>query len=82
MKVTQVEVSAGRTFNHPYESYSNYRPSVTLTATLDDSEDVAEATRKLQAQAEALAEEQKQQQLKACTEEFNKKYHEQGQEVE
>ena len=74
MKVTQVEVSAGRTFNHPYESFSNYRPSVTLTATLSEEEDVTDATRKLQAMAEFLAEEQKQQQLKTCIEEFNKKY--------
>jgi predicted signal transduction protein with EAL and GGDEF domain len=59
MKVTQITVNAGRTFNNPYESYSNLRPEVTLTASLDDGEDATTAAKALQAQAEGLVEEHK-----------------------
>lgn len=52
MKITQITVTAGRTFNHPHEQYSNLRPEVVLHATLDDSDDVSESTRKLQQQLE------------------------------
>lgn len=30
MKVIEIIVSAGRTFNHPNESYSNLRPQVSV----------------------------------------------------
>lgn len=59
MKVTQITVNAGRTFNNPYESYSNLRPEVTLTATIDDGEDAIAAAKTLQAQAEGLVEQHK-----------------------
>jgi hypothetical protein len=59
MKVTQITVNAGRTFNNPYESYSNLRPEVTLTATIEDGEDAMAAAKALQAQAEGLVEDHK-----------------------
>ena len=31
MKINTITVTAGRTFNHPHEDYSNLRPSVTMT---------------------------------------------------
>jgi hypothetical protein len=55
MKVNEIRVSAGRTFNHPYESYSNLRFDVHLNAKLDEGEDPVAATRQLQAQAEEMA---------------------------
>jgi hypothetical protein len=68
MKVTEVTVSAGRTFNHPYESYSNLRPNVTLKAVLEGEEDYAAAVQTLQAKAEALVEEHKQHMLRSLEE--------------
>lgn len=59
MKVTQITVNAGRTFNNPYESYSNLRPEVTLTASLDEGEDPQAAAKALQSQAETLVESHK-----------------------
>lgn len=59
MKITQITVSAGRTFNHPYESYANFRPEVTMTATLPDGADADQAVRDLQAKAETLVEQHK-----------------------
>ena len=65
MKVTQITVRAGRTFNHPHEQYSNLRPEIELVATLDAAEDVVAVAKQLQIQAEQLAEDQKQNMLKA-----------------
>jgi hypothetical protein len=68
MKVVEVTVSAGRTFNHPYESYSNLRPNVTLKAVLEGDEDYAAAVQTLQAKAEALVEDHKQHMLRSLHE--------------
>ncbi len=59
MQITEITVNAGRTFNHPYEQYSNLRPSVTLKATLVDGDDPMEAAKTLQAKAESLVEDHK-----------------------
>lgn len=59
MKVTEIIVSAGRTFNHPYESYSNMKPQVTVKATVDEGEDLFAVTKDLQAKAESLVEDHK-----------------------
>ena len=59
MKINTITVTAGRTFNHPYEQYSNLRPEVVLTATLDEGEDSSAATRDLQQRAEGLVEDHK-----------------------
>jgi hypothetical protein len=60
MTITEVTVSAGRTFNHPYESYSNLRPGVVLRATLNIADDPEVCVKQLQAQAETLVEDHKQ----------------------
>jgi hypothetical protein len=57
MQVTEITVSAGRTLQHPCETYANLRPEVALRATIEPGEDAIEATRKLQRQAEQLVEE-------------------------
>lgn len=56
MRIDEIKVSAGRTFNHPYEQYSNLRCDVHLNAKLDDGEDAIEATKQLQARAEEICE--------------------------
>lgn len=56
MRIDEIKVSAGRTFNHPYEQYSNLRCDVHLNAKLDDGEDAVEATKHLQARAEEICE--------------------------
>jgi hypothetical protein len=60
MKINTITVTAGRTFNHPRETYSNLRPEVTLTASLEDGEDASDATKQLQTRAEGLVEDHKQ----------------------
>lgn len=59
MKVIEITVSAGRVVSHPTESYSNLRPQLTLKAMLDEGEDVETATKDLQAKAEKLIEDHK-----------------------
>lgn len=61
MKIVEITVHAGRTFNHPYEQYANFKPGLSLRATLEDGEDPEAATKALQERAERMAEEQKQQ---------------------
>jgi hypothetical protein len=59
MNIRKITIEAGRTFNHPLESFSNLRPSVTLSADLVDGEDAKTATKALQAMAEELVEDHK-----------------------
>ncbi len=59
MKITEIIVTAGRTFNHPHEQYSNLRPDVVLKASLEEGEDPLAAARELQAKAEGLVEDHK-----------------------
>lgn len=59
MQVTEVIVSAGRTVSHPLESYANLRPQVTLKATVEAGDDYHAVTRQLQASAEGLVEDHK-----------------------
>lgn len=68
MTITEIQVTAGRTFNHPHESFSNLRPSVTLRATLTDGDDPLNASRELQKQAEGLVEDHKRQLLSSLEE--------------
>jgi hypothetical protein len=65
MKVTTIDVSAARTFNHPHEQYSNLRPEVRMVATLEEGEEPASAVKLLQAMAEGLVEDHKQSMLKS-----------------
>lgn len=71
MKITNIVVRAGRTFNHPHEQYSNLKPEVELTATLDESDNPAEAVKQLQSRAEGLVEDHKQGLLKSIEELHN-----------
>jgi hypothetical protein len=59
MIITEICVTAARTFNHPHESYSNLRPAVSMTATLAAGEDADVAVAALQARAETLVEDHK-----------------------
>jgi hypothetical protein len=68
MQITEIVVNAGRTFNHPYESYSNLRPSVTLKATIAEGEDPDATTKQLQAKAESLVEDHKRNMLQSLEE--------------
>jgi len=68
MKITEINVSAGRTFNHPHETYSNLRPSVNLKATIEDGDDPIAVAKDLQSQAEQLVEDHKQNMLKSLEE--------------
>lgn len=54
MQITQITVSAGRTFNDPSENYSNYKPYLTLTATLAPEDNPTDQIHELQAYAERL----------------------------
>jgi len=71
MQVTEISVSAGRTFNHPYESFSNLKPHLTIKAALDEGEDPAAVAKDLQAKAEQLVEDHKQNMLKSLEELHN-----------
>src|SRR5690606_11594598 len=63
MKITEITVNVGRTFNNPCESYSNLRPEVTLKASLEDGEDPITSAKELQHRAEQLVEQHKTQLL-------------------
>lgn len=65
MNIIEIVVSAGRTFNHPQERFSNFKQSVSLKATLVDGELYEHAVVKLQDSAEAFAENLKERTLKA-----------------
>jgi hypothetical protein len=56
MQIVEIVVHAGRTFNHPYEDYSNLRPSVSMKATLGPEDNPEKTAQELQARAEALVE--------------------------
>lgn len=66
LKITQVSVMAARTFNHPYEAYSNFRPSVTMTAELQAGQKAEEVLYDLQQAAERIVENHKERILIEC----------------
>jgi hypothetical protein len=68
LNVTEITITAARTFNHPHEQYSNLRPEVVLRATLADGEDPAASVKQLQAKAEELVEDHKQNMLRSLEE--------------
>ena len=59
MGVIEIEATASRGFNHPYEQFSNYRRSVTIRASLGADENPQEAVAELQSQAHNLVEKDK-----------------------
>lgn len=71
MKVTQIVVSAGRTFNHPHEEYSNLKPHISLTVTLEDGDDPIVAAKTLQQSAEQLVEDHKANLLKSIEDAYH-----------
>ena len=68
MEVREIRVTAGRTFNHPYEQFSNLRPAVVMIATLAPGEDPVKATKELQAKAEGVVEDHKRAMLESLRE--------------
>jgi hypothetical protein len=60
MEIKEITVSAGRTFNHPFESFSNLRPGVTIRAEVASGEDPTKVINELQALAEKTVEDHKQ----------------------
>lgn len=59
MQIIEITVGAHTGFNHPYEQYSNFKPSVTLKATLSPHEDATTATKVLQLKAQDLVDSEK-----------------------
>jgi hypothetical protein len=59
MKITEITVFAGRTFNHPFEAYSNFKPSISLKSTLEEGDDAETVAKQLQAHAEDLMDDHK-----------------------
>lgn len=59
MKVIEVNVSAGRVVPHPFVSYANLKPQVSVKAIIEDGEDWQKITKELQAHAEQLVEDHK-----------------------
>jgi hypothetical protein len=59
MQVTEITAYASAGFNHPYERFANFKPGVTLKATVAEGENVWEATRRLQTLAESLVQAEK-----------------------
>lgn len=54
--ITTITVHAGRVIPHPYQSYSNLRPELSITAEIKPGEDAQAAIRSLQAMAEQRVE--------------------------
>lgn len=55
MTITSIAATAGRTFNHPYEQFANFRFELSFTAQLEDGEDAGQALALLKARTEAEA---------------------------
>lgn len=66
MKITKIIASAGVTFNHPYIQFSNFRPAITLEATLGDHEDATASAMRLLAQARACVDVERENILDEC----------------
>ena len=67
-KITEITVSAGRTFNHPHESFSNLKPDVAWKVEVLPGEDAGEVAKALEAQVQGLVEDLKQSMLKSLEE--------------
>lgn len=61
MHYTKLTVTAGRGFNHPHESFANFRFDLHLEAELTEDDDPKACLKTLQAQAEEAAEAHKKQ---------------------
>jgi hypothetical protein len=72
LKITEVSVMAARTFNHPYEMYANFRPSVTMKAELQEGQMAEEVLYELQQAAERIVENHKQRILLECEQMYDR----------
>ncbi len=61
MKIKKVEVTASRTFNHPYERFANFRHSITLEGEIEEGIPIQQQIDGLREEAEAQAESHKRQ---------------------
>lgn len=59
MKIRNIQITAGRGFNHPREAYANFKFDLTLQAELEEGEDAGAALVALQTQGERAAEQYK-----------------------
>lgn len=66
MNITSIQVSAGRTFNHPHEPYANFRFDLHLKADLNLLDDSTGCLKFLQSRAEKMADEHKEFILDRC----------------
>ena len=57
MKISEVSVTVGSTFNVPNEPFSNFKLAVVIGAQLHDDEIASEAVKNLQHQAQTLVNE-------------------------
>ncbi len=73
MKITEITISAGQIFPHPYEQFANFRPQVTLKATIGPDENIIGVSRELMARAEGLVREQRDLILRDLREALEKK---------
>ena len=74
MKITEITVSAGRTFNNPHESYSNLRVDLELRAKVEEGDKIHAQIVILQQFAEASVEAEKQLRLRLLNEEAEKRW--------
>ena len=56
MEITEIMVHEARGYNHPHESYSNFKQGVTLKATVSEHEIVENCIKRLQEKAAILME--------------------------
>lgn len=71
MKIIEIIAGAQAGFNHPHESYANFRPSLTLKALVEDGDDDAEAIARLQKRAQDACDAEKARILAACQREHD-----------
>lgn len=59
MRLTEITVTAAQTICHPTERFANWKPQLSIRATLEPGDDLANSVRALQSRAESLLEEHK-----------------------
>ena len=69
MKIVKITVGGGRTFNHPNEAYSNFRPSIEMTGTLEEGDVASDWIRSMQHEVEQLLDAHRAEILARCEEE-------------
>lgn len=54
MKIKEISAHCSTSFNHPYEQYANYKPGVSLVASIEEGDDVDACIRDLQDKAQTM----------------------------